>query len=281
VRTKTDNPAIPVTPAEQVESAHAAFEAGATVCHIHVRDDQQRNASDVERYRLVKAGLAEHCPGMVTSFSTSTRGSSPEGRRGPLELGPDFAALAPGSTNFAGMPPNNVYTNTPEEVEDLAQTMQRLGVRPECELFTFAMLYTVAGMVEAGLVPRPPYLNLVLNATYNLPGRETIVDFFVSEMREVLPDAQWLCMAPGRFGLQVSRWSLERGGHARTGLEDTAYYERGRLVSSNAELVERLVQVCAECGRRPATVAETRHMLGLDAATVPDPTSAASSGGRT
>ena len=261
VPTQDDNPALPVEPAEQVESAHAAFEAGASVCHIHVRDADQRSSSDPELFRQVRDGLREHCPGMIIQFSTGARGRAAEERIRPVEmLRPDMASLATGTVNF----PTGIYENDPELVDDYSRRMLALGVKPEVEVFDLAMLYAAADLVERGLLVLPLHLQLVLGLRNALPAREQLVDFFVSELGEVIPGATWVCAAIGRRQLDANRWSLSRGGHARTGLEDNIYYERGRLAASNAELVGRVAELCAEYDRHPASPAEARELLGVE-----------------
>jgi uncharacterized protein (DUF849 family) len=259
IPTKDDNPAVPVTPAEQVEAAHEAFEAGATVCHIHVRDDEQRPSSDPERFGAVKDGLRRHCPGMIVQFSTGGRGRSHDERIAPLPLGPEMASLATGSVNF----PQQVYDNPPDVVDRFASTMLELGIKPEIEVFDFAMLYAAGDLLERGLIRMPVHVQLVLGIRNALPARERLVEFFVAELEDVLPGATWTCAGLGRAQLEANRWSLARGGHLRTGLEDNLYYERGRLARSNAELVARAAELCAEHGRRPASAAEARDILGV------------------
>ena len=259
IPTTADSPAVPITPAAQVESAHAAFEAGATVCHIHVRDENQRPSSDPERFRQVKQGIEEHCPQMVVQFSTGARGRPAAERMRPLELGPDMASLATGSVNF----PHQIYDNPPDFVEELAGVMLERGIKPEVEVFDLAMLYTAAELAGRGLLTMPLHVQLVMGIKNALPAREALVDFFVSELGEVLPEATWVATAIGRGQLEANRWSLARGGHVRTGLEDNLYFERGRLAESNAELVARAAELCGDYGRHPASPAEARELLGI------------------
>jgi 3-keto-5-aminohexanoate cleavage enzyme len=266
VPTKDDNPAVPVTPEEQVASAVEAFHAGATVCHVHVRDEEQRPSSDPARYAAVRAGIAEQCPEMVVQFSTGARGRSIEERFSCLDLRPEMASFATGSVNF----PDRIYDNPPDVVEEVAQRMRDLGIKPEIEAFDLAMLYKAADLRGRGLLPTPPHVQLVMGVKNALPAREPLADFFAAEVRDLLPGATWTCMGTGRFQLEANRWALARGGHVRTGLEDNIYYEKGRLAASNAELVARLAGLCTEYGRHPATPAETRRLLHLGpAATSP------------
>lgn len=259
VPTKADNPAVPVTPEEQIASAIECFEAGATVCHLHVRDADQRPSADPGRYAAVRDGLRDACPEMVVQMSTGARGRSQEERFSCLELRPEMASLATGSVNF----PDRIYDNPPGLVEWAARRMKELGVRPEIEVFDFAMLYAAADLMRRELLVPPVHVQLVMGIKNALPARESLVDSFVPELADVLPGASWTCAATGRFQLAANRWSLARGGHVRTGLEDNIYFERGRLASSNAELVSRVAGLCAEYGRHPASPAETRELLQL------------------
>lgn len=259
VPTKADNPAVPVTPEEQVASAVECFEAGATVCHLHVRDADQRPSADPARYAAVQDGLRDACPEMVVQMSTGARGRSQEERFSCLALRPEMASLATGSVNF----PDRIYDNPPDLVEKAAGRMKELGIRPEIEVFDFAMLFAAADLMRRELLVPPGHVQLVMGIKNALPARESLVDSFVSELADVLPGATWTCAATGRFQLAANQWSLARGGHVRTGLEDNIYFERGRLASSNAELVSRAAGLCAGYGRHPASPAETRELLRL------------------
>jgi uncharacterized protein (DUF849 family) len=259
VPTKSDNPAVPVTPDEQVASAIECFEAGATVCHVHVRDDDQRPSADPARYAAVRDGIRAACPDMVVQMSTGARGRSAAERFSCLELRPEMASLATGSVNF----PDRIYDNAPDLVETAATRMRDLDIKPEIEVFDFAMLYAAADLARRGLLVTPAHLQLVMGIRNALPARESLVDTFVAEVADVLPDATWTCAAIGRHQLAANRWALARGGHVRTGLEDNIYFEKGRLAASNAELVARVADVCGEYDRHPATPAETRRLLRL------------------
>jgi 3-keto-5-aminohexanoate cleavage enzyme len=259
VPTKEDNPAVPVTPEEQVESTHAAFEAGAAVCHIHVRDSQERPSSDPELFARVAEGLAKHCPEMVVQFSTGARGRAQSERGRALQLRPDMASLATGSVNF----PDSIYENPPSLVEELARTMRELEIKPEIEVFDMAMLYTAADQIRRDVLEMPVHVQLVMGIKNALPARESLVEFFAAELTDVLPGATWSAMATGRWQLQANHWSLARGGHVRTGLEDNVYYEKDQLAESNAQLVARVAELCERYERHPASPAEARALLGL------------------
>jgi uncharacterized protein (DUF849 family) len=259
---KKDNPAVPVTPSEQVESTHQAYEAGASLVHVHVRNPDESPGSDPELFARVQEGVRKHCPGMIVQFSTGGRGRDQSARGAMLHLKPDMASLATGSVNF----PANVYENPPDFVEGLASTMLEFGIKPEIEVFDLAMLYNAANLVKKGLLKDPPHVQFVLGIPNALPARRSVFDFLRSELADVLPNATWVAAGVGRAQWEVNQWCLEAGGHCRTGLEDNLRIDGSRLAASNAELVERIADACARYGRRPATPAEARSMLGLAAA---------------
>jgi len=256
---KANNPAVPITPDEQIESAQQAFEAGAALVHLHVREDDGAPSSDPERFARVQAGVTRHCPGMIVQFSTGGRGRELALRGSMLHLKPDMASLATGSVNF----PTSVYENPPDFVEALARAMLGVGIKPEVEVFDVAMLYNAAELVKAGLLRAPVHVQFVLGLKNALPARRELLEFLAGELHAILPGSTWTAAGIGRHQLTVNRWSLELGGHARTGLEDNVRFDDTRLAASNAELVARVASLCAEYDRHPAKPAEARALLGL------------------
>jgi uncharacterized protein (DUF849 family) len=256
---KKDNPAVPVTPAEQIESTHEAYETGASLVHVHVRNPDETPSSDPALFAAVLDGVRKHCPGMIIQFSTGGRGRNAADRGAMLYLEPDMASLATGSTNF----PNSIYENPPDFVESLAGSMREHGIKPEVEVFDLAMLYNAAALVSKGLIEAPAHVQFVLGVPNAMPVRRSILEFLVSELPDVLPGATWTAAGIGRHQLTVNEWSLELGGHCRTGLEDNIKFDKSRLARSNADLVERVALLCGEYGRRPATPEEARKLLGL------------------
>jgi uncharacterized protein (DUF849 family) len=233
---KAQNPAVPEQPNEQIESTHEAYEAGASLVHIHVRDENGKSSSDIERFRLVQDGIRKHCPGIIIQFSTGGRGRLASERGASLSLGPDMASLATGSVNFATI----VYENPPQLIDARA-------------------------LVDRGLLRGPAHVQFVLGIQNALPARQRVVDFLIDELADQMPGATWTAAGTGRHQLEVNHWALSRGGHARTGLEDNIYFEKGRLAASNAELVRRVADLCGRYDRHPASPAEARALLKLSA----------------
>ena len=256
---KADTPALPVTPSEQIESTHEAYDAGATVAHIHVRNPDESSSSDPELFAQVQEGIVKHCPKMIVQFSTGGRGRSQNERGRMLYLKPEMASLATGSVNFA----KQIYDNSPQLVEELAKSMLEYNVKPEIEVFDVAMLYNAKSLAERGLLKRPCQVQFVLGIPNALPVRRKLLEFLISELKDVMPDATWSAAGIGRHQLEVNAWCLELGGHVRTGLEDNIKFDKDRLARSNAELVARVAGMCAKYGRHAASPAEARKILQL------------------
>ncbi|MBJ3778734.1 BKACE family enzyme [Acuticoccus mangrovi] len=259
---KSDNPAVPITVSEQIESTQAAFEAGATLAHCHVRKDDGSPTSDPERFAALTEGLRKHCPGMVVQLSTGGRSGTGRERGGMIPLRPDMASLSTGSCNF----PTRVYENSPELVDWLASEMLAYGVKPEIEVFDVSMLFQAAAMAADGRIKGPLHVQFVMGVKNAMPVDKEVFDFYIATLKRLAPDATWTGAGIGRNQIVLNEWSLAAGGHCRTGLEDNVRMDRNTLAPSNAALVERVVSLCDRYDRRPATVAETRELLKLPAA---------------
>ena len=257
--TKADNPAVPVSIAEQIESTHEAFEAGASIAHCHVRDDAGQPTSDPARFAALMEGLARHCPGLIVQLSTGGRSGAGQARGGMLPLRPDMASLSVGSNNF----PTRVYENPPDLVDWLASEMLRHDVKPEIEAFDLSHVVQAARMQGDGRLKGPLYVQFVMGVKNAMPVDRAVFEFYVATLKRLAPDATWTGAGIGRDQLTLNRWSLELGGHCRTGLEDNVRWDKDRLAPSNAALVGRVAELCAEYGRHPATVAEARSLLSL------------------
>ena len=258
---KADNPAVPITVAEQVESTHAAFEAGATLVHAHVRKDDGSPTSDPQRFARLVQGVRKHCPGMIIQLSTGGRSGAGRERGGMIPLKPDMCSLSTGSCNF----PTRVYENSPELVDWLAAEMQAHRVKPEIEAFDLSMIFKAVEMRNAGKIDGPLHVQFVMGVKNAMPVDRETFDFYVATLKRLAPDATWTGAGIGRDQITLNRWSLERGGHCRTGLEDNVRLDRHALAPSNAALVERVVDMADAYGRHPASVAEARQILRLAA----------------
>ena len=258
---KEDNPAVPITVDEQVESTQAAFEAGATICHAHVRNDDQTTSSDPEKFARLKEGLEKYCPGMIIQFSTGGRSGAGQERGGMLPLRPDMASLTVGSNNF----PTRVYENPPDLVDWLASEMIAYDIKPEIEAFDLSHIFQAAKMQEDGRLKGPAYVQFVMGVKNAMPVDREVFDFYLHTMKRLLPDSEWCAAGIARHQIEVNEWCVAAGGHARTGLEDNIRMNRETLAPSNAALVQRVVELCEQYERPVATTAEARAILGLAA----------------
>ena len=256
---KSDNPAVPITVSEQVESTHEAFEAGATIAHCHVRNDDETPTSDPERFARLKEGLETHCPGLIVQFSTGGRSGAGKERGGMFPLRPDMASLTVGSNNF----PTRVYENPPDLVDWLASEMLRHEVKPEIEAFDLSHIFQAARMAGDGRLRSPLYVQFVMGVKNAMPADRPAFDFFVETLKRLAPDAEWCAAGIGPNQIVVNEWCVSAGGHCRTGLEDNVRLDRERLAPSNAALVRRVVELCERYGRPVADTVQARRMLGL------------------
>ena len=256
---KADNPAVPITPSEQIESTHEAFEAGSALVHVHVRDKDENPSSDIDLFAQVKEGVEKHCPGMIIQLSTGGRGREPGERGAMLSLSPDMASLTTGSVNF----PNQIYENPPAFIDALATRMLEHKVKPEIEVFDAAMLYNAIALAKRELVHTPLHVQFVMGIPGAMPARRKLLEFLIDELKTLMPEATWSALGTARNQFEVNKWCLELGGHTRTGFEDNIMVGKNKLASSNAELVQLVVDVAQDYGRHPATPTEARQLLGL------------------
>jgi 3-keto-5-aminohexanoate cleavage enzyme len=259
---KEHNPAVPITVAEQVESTQAAFEAGASIAHCHVRTEDGTPTSDPERFARLKEGLEKHCPGMIIQLSTGGRSGNGRERGGMLPLRPDMASLSVGSNNF----PTRVYENSPELVDWLASEMLTYEVKPEIEAFDLSHIFQAVKMQREGKLVGPLHIQFVMGVKNAMPVDREVFDFYVATVKRVAPDATWCGAGIARDQITLNEWSIAAGGHTRTGLEDNIRWDRDTLAPSNAALVGRAAQICEQHERPIATWQQARQILGLRAA---------------
>lgn len=259
VARKSDNPSVPITVTEQVESAHESFEAGASIVHCHVRNDDESPTSDPERFARLKEGLEKHCPGMIVQFSTGGRSGAGRERGGMLELRPDMASLTVGSNNF----PSRVYENPPDLVDWLASEMLRHEVKPEIEAFDLGHIVQAARMVGDGRLKAPLYVQFVMGVKNAMPADKPIFDFYIETLNRLAPGSEWCGAGIGANQILLNEWCIAAGGHTRTGLEDNVRLDRSTLAPSNAVLVKRTAELCEKYERPVADWRTAREILGL------------------
>jgi len=259
VPTKAANPAVPTTISEQIESTHEAYEAGASICHAHVRNADETPSSDPAKFAALQEGLKKHCPDMIIQFSTGGRSGAGQERGGMLSLRPDMASLSVGSNNF----PTRVYENPPQLVDWLASEMQTYDIKPEIEAFDLSHIHKAAEMNSDGRIPGQLYVQFVMGVKNAMPADRETFDFYIKTLNRLAPDAQWCAAGIGPNQIVLNEWAISSGGHTRAGLEDNVRLDRDTLAPSNAALIQRAVSLCDKYERPVATPAQAREILGL------------------
>ncbi len=256
IATKADNPNLPVTPEEIADAARGAYEAGAAVVHVHVRDQHGRPTADLEIARRTVGLIEDACPALV-QLSTGVGLDVPfEEREQLVEARPRMASLNPCSMSFG----SGEFRNPPEGVRRLAARMQELGVKPELEIYDTGHLEMALVLYEEGLIPEPLQFSIVMGIRGGMPATPAAL----VQLVERLPaGAVWQAIAIGRWNLPMTAIGLAMGGNARTGMEDTLMLRRGVPADSNAQLVERLAGVAHSLERDIASVAEVEGQLTL------------------
>ncbi|MGI9483952.1 MAG: 3-keto-5-aminohexanoate cleavage protein [Hyphomicrobiales bacterium] len=262
VATKQNNPDVPISVAEQIESTHEAFEAGASIAHCHVRTDEGTPTSDPEKFAHLGEGLRKHCPGMIVQFSTGGRSGTGRERGGMLSLKPDMASLTVGSVNF----PTRVYENSPELVDWLASEMRANNIKPEIEAFDLSHIFQAVKMMADGRLLGPLYVQFVMGVKNAMPVDRNVFEFYVATLKRLAPDALWCGAGIAKDQIILNEWCISGGGHVRTGLEDNVRLDRNTLAPSNAALVKRAADLCEKYERPVASALQARSLLGLEQA---------------
>jgi uncharacterized protein (DUF849 family) len=170
-----------------------------------------------------------------------------------------MGSLATGSVNF----PTRVYDNSPDLVDWLASEMRQYGIKPEVEAFDLSMIFQAAKMEGDGRIVAPLHVQFVMGIKNAMPVDRRVFEFYVETLKRLSPAATFTGAGIGRSALTVAAWSMELGGHVRTGMEDNVRLDKDSLAPSNAALVKQVVALMADHGRQPATVREARELLGL------------------
>jgi len=255
---KEKQPALPCTPEEIIASATACWHAGAAMVHIHTRAADGKPLHDKAAYAEIHRELTRETD-LILNFTTSYFPGimTEEERFDVVELEPEFASFNSGSLNFND---EAIYENSPQFMEAMAVAMRDHGVRPEFEIFDTGHIGNISRMIERGMF-KPPYLfQFVLGPKGAAPPDPRLLMLMV----DMLPaDSEWTALGVGIHQLHINTLALLWGGHVRTGFEDNIYVRRGELASSNAQLVERIVDLAHTLERPVATCEQARELLGL------------------
>ncbi len=257
---KENTPYVPITPAEIAEEVYACWKAGASMAHIHVRDDEANASMDYDKFEeTVSLIRAKKDCNIVLNLTTSGGiGLSDEIRMKPfINLKPELASYDCGSMNWQN---NCVFENSPAFLEKLGNTMQEVGVKPEIEIFDVGMISNALYYLKKGVLKAPLHFQFVLGAAGGMPAT---VDNLVYLKNLVPKDCTWSALGIGKGHLPIMYTALALGGNIRVGMEDNILYGKGQLAKSNVEFVERAKRVIEDFGKEVATPDEARQILGV------------------
>lgn len=254
--TRDQTPYLPVTAREIAEEAARCREKGASVIHLHVRDDRGAPTQDSEYFRRAIDEIRKRTDVIIQVSTGGAVGMTPEERLQPVLLGPEMASLTTGSVNFG----DEVFLNTPGDIEIFAGTMKARGVRPEIEVFDAGMIESALRLLKKGLIAGHLHFNFVLGVPGGIPA--TAKNLLL--LTESIPrGSTWTVCGIGRHQLPMNVLGMVMGGHVRTGLEDNIFYSRGELARGSWQLAERLARIAGELGRSVASPGEAREILGI------------------
>ena len=257
---KEHNPAVPYTVEECVREAKAAYDAGASIIHLHVRYDDGTPTQDKNRFKAVMDAIYKVCPDVIIQPSTGGAvGMTDDERLQPTELNPEMATLDCGTLNFGG---DEVFMNTENTIKYFAERMNERGIKPELEVFDKSMIDMALRLHKKGFIKTPMHFDFVMGVNGGISGE--LRDFVF--LRGSIPaDATYTVAGIGRYEFPLAAAAITDGGHVRVGFEDNVFVSKGVLAKSNGELVEKVVRIAREFGREIATPAEARQILGLKA----------------
>jgi 3-keto-5-aminohexanoate cleavage enzyme len=256
--TQQMNPAVPYTIEEYVREAKLAYEAGASIIHLHARFDDGTPTQDRDRFKVIIDAIQEACPDVIIQPSTGgATGMTADERLQPTELNPEMASLDCGTMNFGG---DEIFVNTENMIIEFATRMNERGIKPELECFDKSHIDMALRLVRKGYIKPPLHFNFVLGVNGGATGTPRDLLF----MKESIPEGSTFTVSGiGRCQLEMNVMAMLIGGHVRLGLEDNLKYNRERIGVSNAEFVERIVRIAKELNIEIATPAEARQILGL------------------
>lgn len=254
--TKDIQPNLPVTPDEIADAAYACYQAGASIIHVHARDEKGEPTQSFEVYKEIKEKIEAKCNVIVQPSTGGATWHTPEERLQPVELKPEMATLSAGTCNFG----NDVFMNSGEYIEKFASRMKALGVKPEIEVFERGMIENAKRYIKMGLIDSPAHFDFVLGVPGASPGAPDDLMYMVNKLPS---DATWTVAGIGRYETPLAAMGIIMGGHVRVGFEDNIYYDKGVLAESNAQLVARVARLAKEFGRPVATPDEARKILNL------------------
>jgi uncharacterized protein (DUF849 family) len=286
IHTPTMSPHLPITPQQLIDDIMSVHEAGGAVAHLHVRDPETgQPKADQEIFKEVAAEVKKRCDIVLCMTTGGSLGDTVENRaRVVSTLEPELASLNAGSLNFAlfhvvpkyegqwkydwerqylAGTEDFIFPNTFYTIRKFTELMGQYGTKPEFEIYDVGMINNLAYLIDSGKIETPVYLQFVLGILGGIPATVENLVFLVQTARQQIGDFQWSVCAAGRTQLAMTTHALLMGGHARVGLEDNLYLEKGTLAKSSGEQVAKLKRIAGELGVETATPEEARKILGL------------------
>ncbi len=256
--TKEHNPAVPYTVQEIGDEAEKAYKAGASIIHLHVREDDGTPTQSKERFKACIDEIKKRCPDVIVQPSTGGAvGMTNAERLQPTELNPEMATLDCGTCNFGG---DDIFVNTENTIKEFGEKMIALGIKPEVEVFDKGMIDMAKRLCKKGYIKTPMHFNFVMGVNGGISAEPRDLVFMAGSIPE---GSTFTVSGIGRNQFPMAVMAILMGGHVRVGYEDNIYLSKGVLAKSNAELVEKAVRLAKEFGREIATPNEAREILGL------------------
>lgn len=255
---KEHNPAVPYTVAEIVREAKSAYDAGASIIHLHVRYDDGTPTQDKERFKECIGAIKAVIPDIIIMPSTGGAvGMTNDERLQPTELDIEMATLDCGTCNFGG---DDVFTNTENTIKYFGKRMIEKNIKPELEVFDKSMIDMALRLAKKGFIQTPFHFDFVMGVNGGISGE--LRDFVF--LRESIPAGSTYTVAGiGRYEFPLAMTSIIDGGHVRVGFEDNVYISKGVLAKSNGELVAKVARMAKELGREIANPTEARKILNI------------------
>lgn len=266
--TRSQSPNIPYTPEEIAEEGRRAVEAGASILHIHARQDNGLPAFDVETYRRIDEEVKKRTPEVIINYSTGAIGIPNEERIHHIDaLQPDMAALNMGSMNYAIYSRKHktfyhdfVFANPFKDIRFFLERMQKAGTRPEMECFDVGHVNNAQPLIDMGLLTPPYQFSLIMGVLGGIPAT---TENLVHQVRQLPTSAHWQVIGIGRSQWKMVAAAASMGGNIRVGLEDNLYLPNGEKSPSNGASVEAAVKLIRLMGLEPAGITEARERLAL------------------
>ena len=256
--TKAINPSVPYTVDEIAREAKSAYDAGASIIHLHVREDDGTPTQSAARFKACIDAIKAVCPDVIIQPSTGGAvGMSNDERLQPITLNPEMATLDCGTCNFGG---DDIFVNTENMIIDFAQKMYERRIKPELEVFDKGMIDMALRLAKKGIIKFPMHFDLVLGVNGGISSGARDLVFMAGSLP---PGSTWTVAGIGRGEFPMAAMGIIMGGHVRVGYEDNVYLEKGVLAKSNGELVAKAVRLARELGREIAAPDEARKILGM------------------